>query len=1071
MDTNGPLTLRIEGPSEVTKTGVPVPVHAVIENSGDKPVKGQIRLAVIDGWKVVPAESVAFMVESKGTKRMEFSVIAGERTYAAHYPIHAFVEADGSADAPKAHAVLVVEAKVPNPARAVAPVEWKPVIVPAGGVVGLCGLPVRRVIVHVFGEKPMVMPVGWSGTEPGTYCTAQPGQSVTRGTAREAIGMHPPFFNGRVGTVLAEYPVRLPAKGPIRIRFANAMRDLPPAGEPPTDGVLFRVRVLSLDAPAGQEGEVVYERFTDTRVWLDGEADLSRFAGRDIRVQLESHPGPKNNVTCDQSYWAEATVIAGAVPEPTVFPPAAEMPSRVLGAIPFGSGSCEVRVWPGKRGLLDSAVGFVAGERRLVFHGFKVRVLGDVLNEVSSAITLVSATEEPMEGGYRVRHHFAGWTGGFDVVGELRVVDGVLRARFGMENEPAVQPWQVTHIEDVAAGGWNEQAARVYAGQGNVVINPQAFVLGFDGHRLSTSFVGFDFSGGLSLVQACDNPPDRLEVDPKSRTYTLHVPHAQTMTFIPTTNVWAAVRRWGEVNGLHPAGGVRKLAGRFVFDLWGGRYADLAAALRRSFRYGLTDALVVGHNWQRWGYDYRLPDIYPPNPSYGTLTEYRDLVETCRKEGVLFAPHDNYIDYYPDAEDFSYARIAFNADGTPLKGWFNPGPKAQAYRFRTEQVWPALKRNVRLIKAGFSPTAYFIDVWSSAGPTDEWSWDGKLQSLVDVRRTWGEAFAWIRDQLGDNAPQISESGHDQLIGWLDGSQVNHLRVEPNPGEKTGWLVWPIPCEDAERIPWFDAAHHDRFAQHGAGYPGRYEGGLDPKEHGIYSDDYVCTEMLTGHPAMVSHPFGRDVVRMYWLTHDVARALAMKRIESVEFVDGDIHRQHVCWEGKGQVWVNRGKTDWTIDGRVLPPYGFYAAVPSAEGAIQAAIERQGGKRVEWSTSSDATYLSARPSTLVPQGTSTAPTSQTLRDEMAAAGPATTDGACRIQRGKGLVQVTPLPDGGRFTLRLRQEALVSWLPEPFRIEAVNETGGAIRSVPVIREGGNLVLNCEPDVFAYRLTGTKN
>ena len=28
-----------------------------------------------------------------------------------------------------------------------------------------------------------------------------------------------------------------------------------------------------------------------------------------------------------------------------------------------------------------------------------------------------------------------------------------------------------------------------------------------------------------------------------------------------------------------------------------------------------------------------------------------------------------------------------------------------------------------------------------------------------------------------------------------------------------------PCDDAERIPWFDAAHHDRFILHGAGYSG------------------------------------------------------------------------------------------------------------------------------------------------------------------------------------------------------------------------------------------------------------
>jgi hypothetical protein len=73
-----------------------------------------------------------------------------------------------------------------------------------------------------------------------------------------------------------------------------------------------------------------------------------------------------------------------------------------------------------------------------------------------------------------------------------------------------------------------------------------------------------------------------------------------------------------------------------------------------------------------------------------------------------------------------------------------------------------------------------------------------------------------------------------------------------------WAVWPLRCADAERIPWFDAAYHDRFVLHGAGYEARYLGGLDAKEHGIESDDYMTTEVLTGHPAMVPAAFGRGV---------------------------------------------------------------------------------------------------------------------------------------------------------------------------------------------------------------------
>jgi hypothetical protein len=261
------------------------------------------------------------------------------------------------------------------------------------------------------------------------------------------------------------------------------------------------------------------------------------------------------------------------------------------------------------------------------------------------------------------------------------------------------------------------------------------------------------------------------------------------------------------------------------------------------------------------------------------------------------------------------------------------------------------------------PTAYFIDVWSSIRPYDYWTSDGRFFDSRYTRDSWRKYFAWIRELLGEEAPQISESGHDQLIGWLDGAQTNHLRVDrPVPGHYYSWSVWDIRCDDAERIPWFDFAHHDRFILHGAGYSGRYQAGRDARLHGIYSDDYIATEVLTGHPAMVSRPFNRDVVRKYWLTQDVMRGLAMRRIESVEFVDGDLHRQHVHYRPAGpcgaDVWVNRSETDWTVHGLVLPPFGFLALVGTNRGEVRAAIHRREGLIVETVAAPDHWYVNGR-----------------------------------------------------------------------------------------------------------------
>jgi hypothetical protein len=1016
VDTAGPLTVRIQQPAlgsygagglvQFNQPDAPFTLNVQLNSAADAPVQGTLRLRVIDRWRAEPDGPVPFTLGPRGRATVAFRVSFGPGTFNARYPIHALAEFEFEGRRLVAHPIMILTTTQPNAPRAPLPVEWRPVPAPANGALGLWREPVRRERSIVSAEAAQS-----GATERETFELRANIQFSARVERREAIAMtlgpRPPSLRERVEASVVEYPLALPKSQPLVLRFGAAA----------SDGALFRVRALPFDAPAGQDGAVLFERQVTTRTPEEAEVDLSRYAGQTVRLQLESagHAG--------QAWWAEPTLVAGKAPAPAAFPPPAGAPSRLLGAVQ----GYEARVYPGSRGALDSAIALAKGDRRLLFRGFRIQMLGDDLGDWRSASELLEAREEPAAGRYRVRHRFRSWAGAFDVLTEMWVDARGLQTRFWLENEPPARPWLRVYLQGIAAGPWTERAVRIYAGPGNVIQDPRAFRLGFDGHNLATSFVGFDFANGVSLLQGVDAVPDRLEVDPQDRTYTLVTPHAQTVTFLPAANVWEAVKLW-RANELRAAAGVPKLAGRFVFDLWSGRYASSAQALQRAFRYGLTDALVVWHSWQRWGYDFRLPDIYPPNPQFGTLEEFQKLVEACRARGVLFAPHDNYIDLYPDAEGFSYENVAFLSNGEPQPAWFNYGRDAQSYRARADRVRALVERNLKLIRPAFSPTAYFIDVWSSMAPYDFWTRDGQFVDRAVTRRVWGESFAWIRDYLGDNAPQISEAGHDRLIGWLDGAQANQLRVDA----QGGGFVWNIRCADAERIPWIDAAYHDRFVLHGAGYQDRYAAGLDLAAHGMYSDDYMATEMLTGHPAMVQAPFSRDVVRKYWLLHDIMRALALRRIEAVEFAGGDIHRQHVTWDNGAEVWVNRGATDWKVGERTLPPYGFYARAPLPEGQVEAAIERQTAGTVEWSRSPGSYYYNGR------------------------------DGdAWRLTREGDAWRVLAAPDSPAFTAR------VPWTgPDPKQAAAIDETGSELRQAPIRREGATLVFRFDPGTFAYVL-----
>jgi len=309
------------------------------------------------------------------------------------------------------------------------------------------------------------------------------------------------------------------------------------------------------------------------------------------------------------------------------------------------------------------------------------------------------------------------------------------------------------------------------------------------------------------------------------------------------------------------------------------------------------------------------------------------MVEGCRRHGILFCPHDNYIDFYPDARGFSYNDIVFNEDGTPQKAWYNKGRDAQSYRWSPNAFEPWLEGNLKKIEPYCAPTAYFVDVFSAMAPFDFYDRAGRFYPKTVTTARWDYAFDQIRKMLGNNAPMISEAGHDGLIGHLDGGEADHEPWLPEAKGVKGETPWRMQAGDGERIPWHDMASHGTFVLLGGGLGPRYAAGQDEMLHGYGSDDYLCTTVTGGRNPMCDGPFSRRAVMTYWLLHDVCDGLAHSEMLSDEFAGDDIHRQITRFSNGGVVQVNRGKSDWTTEeGQVLPQYGFVAKTGNAEAEV-------------------------------------------------------------------------------------------------------------------------------------------
>jgi len=1044
--TQGPLKITIGDIADVTEYEKPLQVTVMLASTANVAIQVNLRMAgLVDEWYAVGPVEQNLEIVPEGQAKAVFQIAAGKGACSALYPVHIYADFQHEGRTVTAHAVQIFKSNFEKVVTSSGQPSEIPVnVVPDNGALPLCQLRTQRAT-WCYYDKPLVyMPVGWQGSSAESSANLSYG-TISRGTTKNAIVMHPPWKPGG-GTIFAEFSLQLPNVAPIKLVFANAIRDHSDT-ELASDGVTFRVWA---------DSEKLFERHTDSKKWLDAEVDLSKFAGKRILLRLESHPGPKRDTTCDSSYWGEPMVIAGKLPEPMpeTEREALRRSARMLVKTGYGrgylfdlDGKYRAAVIPSGQGPADGIIAIGNNEKCVVFDSLKLTVLGRETSTLG-------------RGPGTWRHENQVLTGRqiLQVEGQdVELVTRIWPEKGGLR----IKVDCPKRITDFAAGPADQRAPRVYYGHGYCIIEPEAFRAGFGGHNLSTSHVGFDFDGGLSLLVACDNPPDYLEVNPEQKIYSLHTHLDATMTLVPgDKGAFDCARRYRPLYDKQRAGGFEQKAGRFVFDIWGGRYAEIAETMKRMIAYGLTDSLLTVHVWQRWGYDYRLPDIYPPLPELGTVEDMQRIAEVCGEHDIPWGLHDNYIDFYPDAADYSYDDICFTEQGEPIKAWINEGRDAQSYRWRPDRIMPFVKRNLELIKPNLRPTHYFIDVFTSLPCFDFYDKQGNFHSMLETRKSWGETFAWIRDYLGDNAPMTSEAGHDQLTGYLDGSDCQHLQLSPVGKSFCNKLA----CKDWEMVPWFDAVLHDKFSLHGVGYSSRYQGGRDRQGHGIESDDYVSAEILEGHALMIDRgAFGRGAVRKYWLAQDFVRSIALGEIESVEFVDGDIHKQIIAWKLGARVYVNRGADDWSVAGKMLPQYGYFAK----NGRIESGIERIDGVIVEQSRGPSGDYFNARAFNRAGRREIRAAGRWNEKKVPIDFGPVVTEGVFRCQRKEKLIVVTPLPDIDPFTIGMRIDKLSDTGGLRVKsISAVDENGEKIRSVEFEGTADRVKFRTQSKEFAYHV-----
>ncbi len=821
-----------------------------------------------------------------------------------------------------------------------------PVVPLSPGETLLSDIGIYRVAYQLDGQPEREMPVSWTGLfEPGIGIAYVPGDQCL---GRPAMLLHCPWMNG-TGTATVDYRLALPAVKPIALSFSIAMR--PDIAVPDkSDGVTFAC-YLVVD---GQPRQLMRQHWAKGE-WQDCRFDLSEYAGREVTVRLQTDPGPARNPSFDFSYFGGAKVTVGEASSRSKAQIADELMATKALRATDGVGLERVQ----KTGRMSVVPANLLNYRN------RYRQVGDAheLSYEADDCGLVY-TYRPQTG------RLDDWTVSIDGGPPLRPAQGggltlAVERQGKTVTEPAVGSKQPQVAFDYEAGvlvaRWEyqdgQQATWKFGLEGKAltvqVSSPQAQWTG-----LSLGHVG-----GAPLRRLIGVPYllGSMEYLPANRAYACRFLDwtRSRASYAPQGDAHYQAKTDGRRNSLSETGYVavsphvaevlpdiphqpspfmKVLGPRVMFDIWGhrlGTYASDAEWLRELKDNGIDHVVIIQHDWQRFGYDVKLPDHIPANPHYGGDPGLIEFGRAANEAGYVWSVHENYIDLYPDAPSYDPGARVLRGDGTPSPAWYNPGTKVQSFGLKCNRALGYAKQNSPQIHQRYGTTAGYLDVHTCVPPWHQLDLDATqpLAGMFAAKvKHDTELFQYMRDTHG--GPLFGEgANHFYWAGKADGVEAQVAGGEHHA---------PLLEFDLLRI-------HPRMTNHGMGYYARwYARGYDlswGSDAGAPEqiDKYRAMELAYGHAGWIETPHiwnTQWVAKEHHLMHPVQRLygggakVTDIRYEidgrfvpaAVALAVGDTWRQRVRYDSGLTLYVNWAKQPWTVAGRTLPQWGFVAQGP-------------------------------------------------------------------------------------------------------------------------------------------------
>lgn len=209
-------------------------------------------------------------------------------------------------------------------------------------------------------------------------------------------------------------------------------------------------------------------------------------------------------------------------------------------------------------------------------------------------------------------------------------------------------------------------------------------------------------------------------------------------------------------------------------------YKELATLIEQLKAAGLKKGYVKIAGWINRGYDASHPDVWPPEPRLGEISELKKILE--QKDGIVTGLHDNNMDMYETVSSFPKG-INRLKDGSLMTGGAWAG--GQAYIMHMKHGFEYGKRNWENIKT-LDPAVMFVDTTTAMQLYQSYE-ETPLTKLDDLEAK----EEMIRFYKEKGVIFGSEEIADFAIPNIDFYENRHQRIQ---GQTIP--LWPLVFHDA-----------------------------------------------------------------------------------------------------------------------------------------------------------------------------------------------------------------------------------------------------------------------------------